>query len=195
MTNFEEMSRLSYIKQIALDVADVSTKKYLSAKQNDINSRFLEIIITEELKPKTIPDDAAVMLRGTKANGNNFLDEGIISNGKIYVDLSSVISVAGRAKCDINLTDSKGSISTVTFYVEVAAQPFDENAVIESEEFSALNVALVKVQEAINAYKIDKVYTPTSDNAQSGKAVAEAIENSLGTVNDILATLVEVEET
>lgn len=194
MFNLEEMSRLAYIKQVTLDLADTSTKKYLTAKQNDINSRFLEIVITEELKPKTISADTAVILRGTKPNGKAFLNEGIIVNGKIYIDLSSAITHAGRAKCDINLTDSKGSISTVTFYLEITEQPFNENAVVESEEFSALNVALVKVQAVINAYKIDKEYSPTSDNAQSGKAVAAAISESVGQINSVLATLVEVEE-
>lgn len=37
---------------------------------------------------------------------------------------------------------------------------------------------------------VDSIYSPTSDNAQSGVAVAEAIEDSIGDINTILATVV-----
>lgn len=192
MFDFESLSQLAYIKQITLDLSDTS-KKYLTTKQNDLNSRYLEIVITENLMPIDIPENTSVLLRGTKPNGNIFLDNGAIADNKIYVDLTNAITCAGRVKCDICLTDLNSSISTVTFYLEVLAQPFDENAVVDSDQFSALEAALVKVNNAIIAYTVQQTYDPTSASAQSGKAVAEAIEESLGAVNNVLATLVEVE--
>ena len=41
---------------------------------------------------------------------------------------------------------------------------------------------------------IEQSYNPESKNAQSGVAVAEAIEEKIGDVNSILETLVSVEE-
>lgn len=40
---------------------------------------------------------------------------------------------------------------------------------------------------------LDMHYNPTSDNAQSGKAVAEAINSAIGNINTLLSQLVEVE--
>ena len=40
---------------------------------------------------------------------------------------------------------------------------------------------------------IDQSYDPTSSNTQSGTAVAEAIAETVGNINTVLATLVEVE--
>ena len=38
---------------------------------------------------------------------------------------------------------------------------------------------------------VDQTYNPESENAQSGKAVAEAIEQTIGNVNTVLSTVVE----
>lgn len=40
---------------------------------------------------------------------------------------------------------------------------------------------------------IDQTYNLESENAQSGTAVAEAIAETVGNINTVLATLVEVE--
>ena len=40
---------------------------------------------------------------------------------------------------------------------------------------------------------IEQSYDPTSSKTQSGKAVAEAIAETVGNINTVLATLVEVE--
>ena len=40
---------------------------------------------------------------------------------------------------------------------------------------------------------IDLTYNPESENIQSGKAVAGAIAETVGNINTVLATLVEVE--
>jgi len=45
-----------------------------------------------------------------------------------------------------------------------------------------------------NIENIDTTYNPESENAQSGKAVAEAIENSLGMVESHLSAYFEIEE-
>ena len=37
---------------------------------------------------------------------------------------------------------------------------------------------------------VDQTYNPTSENAQSGKAVAQAISNAIGGVNSVLGLIV-----
>ena len=62
-------------------------------------------------------------------------------------------------------------------------EPTDDNATIWLDTDEDANLPSAKV---------DQIYTPDSVNAQSGVAVAQAIEESIGQINIILDSLVEV---
>ena len=55
------------------------------------------------------------------------------------------------------------------------------------------NTTATPIKPDLFRNKVDNTFNPESHNPQSGKAVAEAVEQSLGYVNMVLAALVEVE--
>lgn len=74
--------------------------------------------------------------------------------------------------------DEYAQIITIVNEAKAIAQSVRDDA--DNGVFSKMNV--------------DQSYNSESENAQSGKAVAEAIEQTVGDINSVLATLVDGEE-
>ena len=55
---------------------------------------------------------------------------------------------------------------------------------ILAEDINSIANAVIETQEEINKIVIDQTYSPISENAQSGKAVAEAVAKSGGGTTD-----------
>ena len=55
---------------------------------------------------------------------------------------------------------------------------------ILAEDINSIANAVIETQEEINKIVIDQTYAPTSENAQSGNAVAEAVAKSGGGTTD-----------
>ena len=55
---------------------------------------------------------------------------------------------------------------------------------ILAEDINSIANAVIETQKEINKIVIDQTYSPTSKNAQSGKAVAEAVAKSGGGTTD-----------
>ena len=270
---YADIGDLSYVKHITLDLSGGVSHKFVSAKQGDINTRYLGISLTANDVPIEIPSDIIPRIRATKPDGNCVFNDGILHDNKIYIELTDqILAVSGTVKCDIGMYRGDDVLSSATFFLEVAERPLDEDRLKSSGEFLSLEKYVQEAKEAAALssnkptfysgteisidsphmvlgmsdpiskdtlgntiieklpYKVgdiylnieenrvyqcvsiltddngsiyywtglnyvpDRDYSPQSDKAQSGKAVAAAIENSVGQINSVLATLVEVEE-
>ena len=144
---FEDIGDLSYIKRITLDTSRGNSLRIVEAKQGDIKSRYLEIAITQNDTPLTVADSVTPRIRGTKPDGKSFLVDGDVHNGLVYIEFTKqMLAAVGRVRCDVGLYSGESLLSTVTFYVDVAAKPYDENKVESSDEFSALDDALMRAK-------------------------------------------------
>lgn len=284
---FEDIDDLSYVKHITLDISGGVSHKFISAKQGDNNTRYLGISLTENDVPIEMLSDIIPRIRATKPDGNCVFNDGILHEGEIYIELTDqLLAVPGNVQCDIGLYREDRVLSTVTFFLDVAVRPLDENKLRSSGEFLSLEkyvneakavadslpIKFIECLEydiqtntgqtpiilreletgvyVLNGYfkafessdevnyvertlvlvewkpdvsfaqlfypndnrigyveitdenytlvayslKTDTHYNSESNAAQSGKAVAEAIADSVGQINSVLATLVEVEE-
>lgn len=146
---FEDIGDLSYIKRITLDTSGGNSLRIVEAKQGDIKSRYLEITVTQNDTPLNIADGVTPRIRGTKPDGKSFLVDGDVNSGLVYIEFTEqMLAAVGRVRCDVGLYSGESLLSTVTFYVDVAAKPYDENKVESSDEFSALNDALLRIENA-----------------------------------------------
>lgn len=143
-----DIGDLSYVKKVTFSMEHNSWNT-ITAKCGDRNSRFLEITFLSSRNEKlSLPDGAVPRIRCTKPDGTYVLNDGFVYNGKAYVELTEqVLAAAGRAEADVAVYKDDALLSSANFYINVEELPYDENGIVSSDEFSALENALETVGE------------------------------------------------
>lgn len=115
------------VKRLRLPVSGThygSTVEF-SAKQGDVNSRFLEITLIDDDGAITVPAAGQVQLNFTRADGQSCNDFGEVHDGKILVRFTStMLETTGRAGADLSVSGVDANsdpylLTSSTFYVEV----------------------------------------------------------------------------
>lgn len=144
-----------YISKIELDVNAENNHKLIRAKQGDIVLRKVEITLLSDgvaFAPDGVakvqfrvekPDYTAVILESTDSTAP-------ISGGSgVYVVTLSdqCLAAAGRAKCDLALLDSSGSVlSSANFFMDVVPMPNIGNIITSKTEYQALLDAIAAAE-------------------------------------------------
>lgn len=104
----------------------------MTAKQGDINSRFLEITLVDDRGVLPVAPGATIQLNFTRCDGRQLSDFGTAVSGNIVVRLTSgMLALAGRGKADISIIGVDGNgdpylLTSVTFYIDVGATNYAE---------------------------------------------------------------------
>lgn len=131
---YEITNKVVYPLQLCVGNAKASNKQIISAKHNDINSRFLQIKFVN-LNNETInTDNSIVRLNAKLPNGKHIISYGEKINGEDYIKIyGSLLSQVGTVSCDISLIGDyvqASIISTTINSVEVDAQIFGAAAML-----------------------------------------------------------------
>lgn len=118
-------------KQISLDVNAGENYKLIHAKEGDAVLRQIVISTTENGVPYIPADLSEAMLRVEKPDGTAVVLSSIGSSAAITVSgnvftctlTAQCLAAPGRAKCDLDLVDSLGNISTCNFFMDVVKIP------------------------------------------------------------------------
>lgn len=98
---------------ITLDVARSNSYICLLAKQFDSNSRYLEITLADNGQPLTIPADASVVLRATRADGTGAVVSGTVANGKATVEIDDyILEVNGAVTLSLEISKDGETLTT-----------------------------------------------------------------------------------
>ena len=125
---------------ITLDVARSNSYICLLAKQFDSNSRYLEITLADNGQPLTIPADASVVLRATRADGTGAVVSGTVADGKAAVEIDDyILEVAGAVTLSLEI--SKGGEILTTTHCNLTVQKADANGWIRVYVADANKVA------------------------------------------------------
>lgn len=138
---------------ITVPTSGETTYLRVFAKQHDAASRFLRVRLTDgDGNGITVNGDGIdVVIRATKPDKTQILDECTIDQqGRIIAPLSEqFLACAGVVKTDIAIySNNEELLSSSAFDVEVVKCAYDEDAVISTNEFSALTAALSQAQNA-----------------------------------------------
>lgn len=143
---FTDIGDLSYVKKITLDVSGGVSNRIIEAKQGDVKSRYLQITLIQNDRPFIIPESTTVRIGGTKPDGHCFLNDGDISDNLVYVELTDqMLAAEGREKCFVSLYNGASRLSSVTFFIDVTIEPYDEGKIESSDEYTSLTDALERV--------------------------------------------------
>lgn len=137
------------IREILMDINNrVLTK--LEAKQNDANSRFLQITLLDGNNQINLTGNT-VKIFGVKADNTKIFNDVEITdalNGVILIELTSqALAVAGELQCELVIYGSDSSIlSSKVFTINVLESVRDDSAIESTDEFTALTQGINKLE-------------------------------------------------
>ena len=154
---------------ITVDVAKPYFPVVVRAKQLD-NARYINITLTDNGLPFTIPDGTSAIFRGLCPNGHSFFYDALIVNNIIKVQLiEAALSVAGRVKAEVNLYNVNAEkLTTFGFIIDVEAASVSDQVIEQSDYFTALTNLVNKAIASNTAVKIVGYVNNISELPTSG---------------------------
>lgn len=168
-------------QKLSLDFGRDTHPITVFAKQNDKNTRFLEIAPLNCGQAYAIEDGVTPRLQLTKADGHTVLNDATVENGVIVVELTpQALAAAGVAVAEIGLYKGEALLSSQIFYIDVERAAFDKDAPESSDEFNALTAALAEVNTVAEraATIASEIANEAADNANGAAEGAEKVNIS-----------------
>lgn len=168
-------------QKLSLDFGRDTHPITVFAKQNDKNTRFLEITPLNCGQTYAIEDGVTPRLQLTKADGHTVLNDATVENGVIVVELTpQALAAAGVAVAEIGLYKGEALLSSQIFYIDVERAAFDKDAPASSDEFNALTAALAEVNTVAEraATIASEIANEAADNANGAAEGAEKVNIS-----------------
>lgn len=168
-------------KKLSLDFGRDTHPITVFAKQNDKNTRFLEITPLNCGQAYALEDGITPRLQLTKVDGHTVLNDAALENGVIVVELTpQALAAAGVAVAEIGLYKGEALLSSQIFYIDVKRAAFDKDAPASSDEFNALTAALAEVNTVAEraATIASEIANEAADNANGAAEGAEKVNIS-----------------
>ena len=166
-------------------ILDIKKETYAEVKvnQNDANSRVIRATIQDNGKTMTLADTLSAVLRYTKKDGNGVEAEATITDGKVEVDLKEgMLSAPGNTPATITLYENGQVLSTMVFYLIIDRSPLQDNTIVSSSEYSALDKEHKMLQDELkNAEQMVESATQSAGTATEKAAEAAASAASAAT--------------
>lgn len=144
--------------RMVIDVNAARSPAVITAKEEDTNSRFLEVQLICSGEQIVIGNnDRIVMMARDKTTGDTVAAvNGTPYNGSALVELSqALLSVPATLECEIAVYGTNGSVLTSAMFTVIVAGRVDSTVVERQEDFSALVSALSDAASTSN--RIDEV--------------------------------------
>lgn len=142
------------IKEITLDI-NKKNRVTLTAKQGDINSRFIIFNLTDDYKQVDLTGKM-VRVYADKIDGTVIFNDLTIVDagaGKCELELTTqMLCYAGELPMELLIMEGESKLSTIPFMLNVIASINKEEAIVSTNEFSALVNALGEVQNIDNKF-------------------------------------------
>lgn len=161
------------MQNYTLDMADGYKKEPLQVKQHDTNSRWAKISLMAFGQPWKIPGESLCYISVRKADNTVVQNDCTIEeDGTVLAPISGQIAtVAGIQQAELYFLAEDGDIKSQTFPIQVLPAILDSNIAESSDEFGALQSALLNVQTATAAAA--EATTKAETQAQNAGAAAE----------------------
>ena len=165
---------------------------YVKANQGEVNSRFLEVTLTDKGTPVNLTGKT-VTFYATKPDGNviyNLCTLDDATHGIVSVCLTSQMSAAaGKMPCEIHITDTNAAtLKFVGLELEIIKCANLDDAVESTSEFTALQVAMAEFSTAevkIDGHLADKNNPHEVTTTQIGAVPSTRTVNSKALSSDI----------
>nr|DAQ39241.1 MAG TPA: TolA protein [Caudoviricetes sp.] len=187
------MAELKEITEITLKLRDEEINYLVSAKQGDRATRYVYAKIqSDDGTEYTIPDNCIAIVNIKKPDKHFCYNECKIENNRVIIKLTNqALAAAGTAHADIELRNEQNALilSTQSFGIEIEQSMRNENAILSSNELTALESKVqkyiddliktkeevLKVEEAVKIAEEARKQAETDRvNAESNRRANEA---------------------
>ena len=183
------------IREISVDVAKANVFQAIVAKQNDDNSRFLKVTLTNEGTKLEIVKTSTVTINALREDGAAKAFLGTVNeDGTVTVPLVNwILELDGNVKCDITVVDAESRKLTSTMFtlaVEEAAYLGDD--VSQDENYDLL----IQLLDSFTATKAEAIQATDDANAAANLANEKAtLAGEKAALADEMATLADTNAT
>lgn len=189
-------------QKINLDLS-YPTIQNVRCVQNDINSRKIVIIISDNSKFYKIKDTYSVLFRQLKPDGNFVEYDNIftITDGILNLILpDQSCTCPGMSKCQIVIVEGLDLVHTLSFNLIVEGSVLNNNIVESKTESAILDKIALHLVDYSNPHKIPDASANTkglvklADSIESDSVTTAATANSVKIVNDKIEDVITHEQ-
>lgn len=173
------------IREITVDVSLTNNLRAITAKQNDLNSRFLKINITDNASPLKVNSASKVTMNVKRTDNEVRMFYGSVNDdGSVTVPLTSwMLAIPGSINCDVSIisTDDSQKLTTMQFSIYVEEAVYPQEALEENENYDVLVDLLdaaENMQECIEATEAAEEAAAMAEDAAAGVRVVEGNNKS-----------------
>ena len=147
------MNRIIKNIELDLDRQQMNSEVTAHVKQTDNNSREIVLTLRVNNTERPVQPDEHLRLRLKKYNGKAvYADLPASSDGKVHVVLTDeMLSCAGLAKADIEISSGDTILSSFMFYLDVEERVLSEEAIVDTDEYGALQTLIGNAEDEIDA--------------------------------------------
>ena len=179
---------------------DINRNLYdtLTAKQGDTQSRFLLFQLLDGATPFSL-ENRSVKVFATKPDGKEVFNDLIINDrvkGYCTLELTNqMLAVPGLLKLELMVIEGDKKLTTNVFYMDVKKSINSENAIVSTNEFSALLNGLASLNEYDN-YKneIAAARDGEVNLLTKVKKIDEQLDNNVHNLNERINSFTKLEE-
>ena len=174
---------ITNVKSITLDVGEQTLSESISAKQYDVNSRFINLTIKNNGETIALTEDSAVIFNVRRSDGESkrFVGE-VQANGTVNVPLDVwALAKAGCMQCDLSIIeDADAKLSTFAFPVQVEKASYNPKAMLNTGNYDVL-------MKIVTDY--DEIKKTLGDNAGKAMVISDSTDITVERVNDTTVKL------
>lgn len=130
-------------RDLNVDVIKRGSSRVVYAKQNDVNSRFLNVRIQEDGADMNVKSTWSVMFNVTRSDNLSDVFKGSVNeDGTVKVPLTAwMLELEGTLVCDISLVSDDpevAKLTTMSFNIYVEGAAVSDATITEKEEYSVI---------------------------------------------------------
>ena len=154
------MSLNNITKHIILDVS-IDKHVVVLIKQYDIDIREILVKITDNGKPYTINSNIIPRIKCIKPDDKKILNDcTVLSDGTVKISVTEqMTSCSGMCNCELLLVNDNTNkvLHTMNFIINVKKSVFSDKEISSTDEFIALENALIKIDNITSGIDIKRI--------------------------------------
>ena len=146
------------VKRINVEMSGGSRWYMATAMQNDRRTRYISARLLDEGEPYFVPADADVNVNIQKPDGNIVYNAcSVDEDGRVVFEMTKqILAAVGTMKCNIEISslDVSEKAQSCTFEIEVESTVKDDDTIVSSSEYTALEKKVKEANDLIDIFKI-----------------------------------------
>ena len=179
------------VHQIQADMLGKRATQAIHMKQLDNRLRYLEVQLLADEESYPVPEGASVRLRGLKPDGKGAYTDAIgVAGDTVTFEISSnFLAASGKMPCEVEITLGESVVKSRTFVVEIDKEALPSEAVISTDEYTALLAAAhAAAASAANAGAMAINAAASADAAVVAASQAKAAQTAAQTARTAAET-------